>query len=136
MTLRVLVVDDHPAILRHVSSWVGATRVAEVVATSSVPGDVTALWDEVQPDVTLCDVHMPDIDGLELCQQLRALHPDARVLLFSARDDRTTRDRAERLLRDLGLGDRLTHRPAALSGGVPPGADRRPEGLRRCAPDR
>jgi lipoprotein-releasing system ATP-binding protein len=35
----------------------------------------------------------------------------------AGRDDRTTRDRAERLLRDLGLGDRLTHRPAALSGG-------------------
>jgi len=32
-------------------------------------------------------------------------------------DDRTTRDRAERLLRDLGLGDRLHHRPTALSGG-------------------
>ena len=35
----------------------------------------------------------------------------------AGRDDRTTRDRAERLLRDLGLGDRLTHAPAALSGG-------------------
>ena len=33
------------------------------------------------------------------------------------KDDATTRSRAERLLRDLGLGDRLTHRPAALSGG-------------------
>lgn len=32
-------------------------------------------------------------------------------------DDRKTRDRAERLLRDLGLGDRLQHRPQALSGG-------------------
>ena len=94
MTLRVLVVDDHPAILRHVSSWVRATDVAEVVATSSTPSEVAALWREVQPDVTLCDVHMPDVDGLALCQQLRALHPDARVLLFSARDDRTTRDAA------------------------------------------
>lgn len=75
-------------------SWVGATKVAEVVATSSEPTAVSALWDEVRPDVTLCDVHMPDIDGLELCQRLRAAHPDARVLLFSARDDRTTRDAA------------------------------------------
>ncbi len=72
----------------------GATKVAEVVATSSAPSEVTALWDEVRPDVTLCDVHMPEVDGLELCQQLRASHPEARVLLFSARDDRTTRDAA------------------------------------------
>ena len=32
-------------------------------------------------------------------------------------NDRKTRDRAERLLRDLGLGDRLLHKPQALSGG-------------------
>ena len=35
----------------------------------------------------------------------------------AGQDDRKTRERAERLLRDLGLGDRLTHAPAALSGG-------------------
>lgn len=35
----------------------------------------------------------------------------------AGRDDRKARDRAERLLRDLGLGDRLLHAPAALSGG-------------------
>ena len=94
MTLRVLVVDDHPAILRHVSSWVAGTGIATVTATSSSPADVVALWDEVRPDVTLCDVHMPDIDGFELCTRLRSEHPDAVVLLFSARDDRTMRDAA------------------------------------------
>jgi len=35
----------------------------------------------------------------------------------AGKDDATTRGRAERLLRDLGLGDRLAHRPTALSGG-------------------
>ncbi len=96
MTLRVLVVDDHPAILRHVSSWVAATGIATVAATTSSPADVVALWDEVRPDVTLCDVHMPGMDGFELCTQLRGAHPDAVVVLFSARDDPGMRDEAER----------------------------------------
>lgn len=94
MTLRVLVVDDHPAILRHVSSWVEGTGVATVVGTSSEPAAVPGLWSELQPDVTLCDVHMPDVDGFELCRQLRDEHPAAVVLLFSARDDRTMLDSA------------------------------------------
>ncbi len=94
VTLRVLVVDDHPAILRHVSSWVEATGVASVVATSSEPAAVPELWSELRPDVTLCDVHMPDLDGFELCQRLRTEHPSAVVLLFSARDDRTMHDSA------------------------------------------
>lgn len=92
--IRVLVVDDHPAILRHVGSWVRGTDVAEVVGMSSDPAEVPALWAALRPDVTLCDVHMPDLDGLQLCEQLRREHPDAAVVLFSARDDRTTRDAA------------------------------------------
>ncbi len=87
-------VDDHPAILRHVSSWVERTGVATVVGTSSVPAAVPGLWTELRPDVTLCDVHMPDVDGFDLCRQLRDEHPAAVVLLFSARDDRTMLDSA------------------------------------------
>jgi DNA-binding NarL/FixJ family response regulator len=96
VTLRVLVVDDHPAILRHVSSWVEATGVASVIATSSAPMAVPGLWKELQPDITLCDVHMPELDGFELCQRLRAEHPSAVVVLFSARDDRTMHDEASK----------------------------------------
>jgi DNA-binding NarL/FixJ family response regulator len=93
--LRVLVVDDHPAILRHVSSWVRSTIVAEVVATSSDPAGVPAIWSEVRPDVTLCDVHMPEVDGLELCRRLCRQDPAAVVLLFSARDDSALRQQAD-----------------------------------------
>ena len=92
--LRVLVVDDHPAILRHVSTWVHSTQIAEVVGTESDPLAVPQLWTELQPDVLLCDVHMPELDGVELCAQLRELHPKAAVLLFSAREDATMRSRA------------------------------------------
>jgi DNA-binding NarL/FixJ family response regulator len=90
----VLVVDDHPAILRHVSTWVHSTRIAEVVGTESDPMAVPQLWTELRPDVVLCDVHMPLLDGVELCAQLRELHPHAVVLLFSAREDATMRSRA------------------------------------------
>lgn len=92
--LKVLVVDDHPAILRHVSTWVQSTGVAEVVGTESDPMAALAQWESLLPDVVLCDVHMPDVDGVELCSQLRARYPGAPVLLFSARDDATMRSRA------------------------------------------
>ena len=84
-------VDDHPAILQHVSTWVGATDVAEVVGTASLPDDAMALFDVLQPDVTLCDVHMPQVDGFDLCRRLLAHRSDAAVLLFSARDDAVLR---------------------------------------------
>jgi DNA-binding NarL/FixJ family response regulator len=94
VTLRVLVVDDHPAILRHVSSWVEASGVASVIGTASTPAAVPGLWDELRPDITLCDVHMPEMDGFDLCRLLRDRHPTAVVVLFSARDDHTMHDSA------------------------------------------
>jgi DNA-binding NarL/FixJ family response regulator len=94
VVLRVLVVDDHPAILRHVSTWVHSSQVAEVIDTESDPTAVLAKWEALRPDVTLCDVHMPGLDGIELCAQLRARFPTAAVLLFSARDDAALRSKA------------------------------------------
>jgi two-component system, NarL family, invasion response regulator UvrY len=92
----VLVVDDHPAILRHVRTWVHSTHVAEVVGTESDPTAAVEVWNALRPDVVLCDVHMPGLDGVELCAQLRQEHPGAAVLLFSAREDATVRSRATR----------------------------------------
>ncbi|MBI4935275.1 MAG: response regulator transcription factor [Actinobacteria bacterium] len=94
--LRVLVVDDHPAILRHVRTWVHSTHIAEVVGTESDPTAAAGAWEALRPDVVLCDVHMPVLDGVELCTKLRQEHPDAAVLLFSAREDATVRSRAAR----------------------------------------
>ncbi len=95
MTLRVLVIDDHPMILRHVDTWVNASDVAIVAGMASNAADALALWQQLEPDVTLCDVHMPNVDGFEFCRTLRERHPNAAVVLFSARDDVTVRDAAK-----------------------------------------
>ena len=92
MPLRVLVVDDHPAILQGVVGWISRSGVAEVVATTSDPHEAIRLWDELDPDVTLCDAHMPGVDGLELCRRIVDAHHDAVVFVFSARDDAVLRD--------------------------------------------
>lgn len=89
---QILVVDDHEAILRHVADWVDATGSAVVTAVATGWGDTVDRIAEHLPDLVLCDVHMPDVDGFELCRRLKQQHPALAVLLFSARDDAALRE--------------------------------------------
>lgn len=79
-----MVVDDHPAILEHVAKWFETTGQASVVATTADQGQVHNLWDTHTPDLLLCDVHMPAIDGYEVCRRLKRWDPKAKILLFCA----------------------------------------------------
>ena len=89
---RVLLVDDDARILsafeRLLSPW------CEVVGRVT---DVATLFDEasrLQPDVIVVDLIMPEHDGLETCRDLKVAMPQARIVVVSAADDRSTRNSA------------------------------------------
>jgi putative two-component system response regulator len=68
----VLIVDDDAAnvlLLRRVLETAGYTRVH----TAGSAAAAVALFVEVQPDIVLLDLHMPDVDGMELMRRLRRL---------------------------------------------------------------
>lgn len=66
---KILAVDDDPSITEYLE-LVLDQRCA-VVATNA-PGDALRLAHEYRPDLILCDVEMPQIDGYELCRQFKA----------------------------------------------------------------
>jgi DNA-binding NarL/FixJ family response regulator len=83
--IRILVVDDHPAL----RAGLGAVLEAEpgLVYVGAVDGDHESLWpalDSIRPDVVLLDFHLPQDDGLQMCERikLRVLAP--KVILYSA----------------------------------------------------
>lgn len=82
--LRVLVVDDNHLILRAVPVWVSRTGVAEVGCVASDALEAMRAVEAERPDVVLCDVRMPDLDGFGLTAALVERHPGLPVVLFSA----------------------------------------------------
>jgi DNA-binding NarL/FixJ family response regulator len=85
--VRVVLVDDHGIVregLRQVLTSDGAFDVVGEASNGEQALDVAA---RVQPDVILLDITMPGESGLVVAQKLRALVPNARVLMLSVHDD-------------------------------------------------
>ena len=78
---RVLVVDDEQIIadtLRLILERNGFQAFAAYNGIAAIE-----LAQESTPDILLCDVIMPGLDGVEVAMQIRTMHPGCRVLLLS-----------------------------------------------------
>src|SRR6266850_4923019 len=69
---RVLVVDDEEPNVRSLTRILGAAGYGNVLGTTD-PRTVADLYRKHDPDVILLDLHMPNLDGLGVLQQLRAI---------------------------------------------------------------
>jgi two-component system, cell cycle response regulator len=82
----VLLVDDDPLILEVLSTILDLEEFD--VVTASNGRRALAAVDSSRPDVVVCDVMMPEVDGLEVCRRLKSdpATVDLPVILLTARD--------------------------------------------------
>ena len=106
--MRILVVDDDPAVRRSIDR---ALRLEgyEVVAVSS-GGEALEALAQAPPDALILDLGLPDLDGLTVCRRMRSAGDDTPVLILTARD--AVDDRVQGL--DAGADDYLV-KPYALA---------------------
>ena len=104
MTVRVLVVDDHPVVRGGVVGWLEAQPDIDVVAEAADGLEALAAVAEHAPDVVLMDLRMPRMDGVELLKRLRAQDIDMPVLMVTAFGDVSSAVKAMRA----GAEDYLT----------------------------
>jgi DNA-binding NarL/FixJ family response regulator len=83
----VLICDDHRIVREGcASSWPASRR--RPVETAASGEEVLARFPHEQPDLVLMDVRMPGLGGLETTRRLVGSHPDAKVIMLTAADDR------------------------------------------------
>ena len=81
--MRVLIADDDRAFAEYLTALVWACGY-EVAGTVTAGGlAVLQSFRELQPDLLLLDVMMPQFNGFTVCQQIRSREPDAKVILMS-----------------------------------------------------
>jgi two-component system, NarL family, response regulator LiaR len=89
-TIRVLVVDDHLVVRRGIRALLSTEPDIEVIGEAEDGAEAVARADELQPDVILMDLVMPNMDGIEALQCIVDKQPGARILVLTsfATDDR------------------------------------------------
>jgi two-component system chemotaxis response regulator CheY len=79
----ILVVEDDPELLQVMGRALQATGHGVALAGSGEAG--MKLFRADPPDVVVCDIVMPDRDGIELIPEMKTLSPGARILAISGR---------------------------------------------------
>ena len=82
----VLLVDDHALMRTGVANIINHEQDLQVVAEASNGVEAITAFEQFRPDVTLLDLRMPIMEGVEAVRQIRARDPHARVIVLTTYD--------------------------------------------------
>lgn len=81
--IRVFLVDDHPIMRIGIAAIIQATPDMTAVAQAGTGEEAVRLYDKYLPDVTLMDLRLPGMGGVEVIRTVMARHPDARFVVLT-----------------------------------------------------
>jgi DNA-binding NarL/FixJ family response regulator len=81
--IRILVVDDHPIVRQGIAILVGTQIDMTLVAEASNGREAVQQFREHRPDITLMDLQMPEMSGLDALIAIRGEFPNARIIVLT-----------------------------------------------------
>ncbi len=81
--IRVLCVDDHPLLREGITAIINSQPDMTLVAEASNGTEAIQKFREYKPDVTLMDLRLPDISGVDSLIAIRTDSPDARIIMLT-----------------------------------------------------
>lgn len=82
-SISILTVDDHPLLRDGIAALINSQPDMKVVAEASDGREAIQRYREHRPDITLMDLRMPEVDGIDAMTEIMRDHPDARVIVLT-----------------------------------------------------
>ena len=81
--IRVLSVDDHFLLREGIAALIGSEEDMELIGEASNGREALELFRKHQPDITLMDLQMPEMNGIDAIGAIRGEFPDARIIILT-----------------------------------------------------
>ena len=81
--IRILCVDDHPILRQGIAGLVGVQPDMALVAEASNGREAVQQFRALKPDITLMDLQMPEMGGLDAISAIRGEFPEARIIVLT-----------------------------------------------------
>jgi two-component system, NarL family, response regulator len=81
--IKILTVDDHPILREGIASIIQGENDMVVVGEASTGREAIEVFRNKRPDVTLMDLQMPDLNGIDAIVTIRQEHPQARIIVLT-----------------------------------------------------
>jgi DNA-binding NarL/FixJ family response regulator len=81
--IHILIVDDHPVLRDGLRTIIESQTDLKVVAEAGTGKEAIQLFEEFAPDITLMDLGLPDIHGIDVIKKLQERRPSARIIVLT-----------------------------------------------------
>ena len=81
--IRILTVDDHPLLRKGIAALVNAEDDMKLVAEAASGEEAVEKFRDHRPDVTLMDIQLPGLNGIETIGQIQKEFPNARIIVLT-----------------------------------------------------
>lgn len=85
--IRVVIADDHPLVRSGTEAELARHADIAVVGATGQGRNVLSLVERTRPDVLVLDIHMPDLNGVDVARQVRERYPWVAIVVVTGYDD-------------------------------------------------
>src|SRR5271163_2227812 len=82
--IRILSVDDHPVVREGIAALIGKQADMDLIAEACNGREAIEQFRQHQPDVTLMDLQMPEMSGIDALSAIRGEFPEARIIVLTS----------------------------------------------------